>query len=163
MRGDNNILNEDDLGKEAPLLASIPKRNPYTVPEGYFDALPSSIMDKARESNAVLKKSKLFWLFRPQWIAASLAFVIGFVYYVRQTPTPATLEVLTAQVADSAMYQHLQNNIDYVDVNSLEEELQNDNTAATVPMRTDSASGQQDIVNYLMNHNVDATDIENAL
>jgi hypothetical protein len=44
MRNKNDTFNEDSLEKEAPLLASIPKRNPYTVPEGYFDELPSVII-----------------------------------------------------------------------------------------------------------------------
>ncbi|HWY97937.1 MAG TPA: hypothetical protein VNY36_02520 [Bacteroidia bacterium] len=161
MNRKNDIFDEENLGKEVPLLSSIPKRNPFTVPEGYFDALPSAIMDKCRETKTIPEKSKLFWLFRPQWITAILICAIAITFYMRHD-TPATLETLTAQVSDSTIYQHLQNNIDYVDVNSLEDALQNENVT-TVPARTDSTNNQQDIVKYLMDHNVDASDIENEL
>jgi hypothetical protein len=157
----NNIFEEDNLGKEAPLLSSIPKRNPFTVPEGYFDTLPSAILDKCRETAAMPEKSKLFWLFRPQWVTAIVICSIAITFYMKHA-TPATFETLTAQVSDSTIYQHLQNNIDYVDINSLEDALQNENVTA-VPARSDSTNNQQDIVKYLMDHNVDASDIENEL
>lgn len=160
-----NIDNTGDINleKEAPLLASIPKRNPYTVPEGYFDALPAAILEKCRENKAMPEtKAKIFWLFRPQWMLSSLVLIIGFTFYSRNISNNNTLEGLTAQVSDSAMYQNLQNNIDYVDVNSLEDDVQTDDITA-VPLRSDTASNQQDIENYLMNHHIDASDIENEL
>ncbi len=160
-----NIDNTDDINleKEAPLLASIPKRNPYAVPEGYFDALPAAILEKCRENKAMPEtKARIFWLFRPQWMLASLILIVGFTFYARNTSNNNTLEGLTAQVSDSAMYQSLQNNIDYVDVNSLEDEVQTDDITA-VPLHSDTASNQQDIENYLMNHHIDASDIENEL
>ena len=162
MSRNNDIFNEDSLEKEAPLLASIPKRNAFTVPEGYFDTLPSAILEKVRENKAMPETSaKIFWLFRPQWMIAILVCIIGFTFYTRSN-APVTLETLTAQVADSTIYQNLQNNIDYVDASALEDALQNDNTTI-VPIRSDSTNNQQDIENYLMNHNIDATDIENEL
>ena len=163
MRRNTDSIDDINLEKEAPLLASIPKRNPYTVPEGYFDALPAAILEKCRESKSAPElKAKIFWLFRPQWMIASLVLIIGFTFYSRNNSNNNTLEGLTAQVSDSAMYQSLQNNIDYVDVNSLEDEVQTDDITA-VPLRSDTASNQQDIENYLMNHHIDASDIENEL
>jgi hypothetical protein len=163
MRRNTDSIDDINLEKEAPLLASIPKRNPYTVPEGYFDALPAAILEKCRENTAMPEtKARIFWLFRPQWMVASLVLIIGFTFYTRNNSSNNTLEGLTAQVSDSAMYQSLQNNIDYVDVNSLEDEVQTDDITA-VPLRSDTASNQQDIENYLMNHHIDASDIENEL
>lgn len=168
MRKENGIFNDIDLKKEGPLLAGIPKRNPFTVPEGYFDSLPSSIMEKCRETNAKpVFSSKIFWLFRPQWMIAIFVCVIAVTLITRQS-APVSYETLTQNVSDSAIYQNLESNIDYVDVNTLEDAVQNDNNAVIeVPARTitvsDSTHNQQDIVNYLMNHNVDASDIEDAL
>ncbi len=163
MKGKNDIFNDESLEKEAPILASIPKRNPYTVPEGYFDSLPSAIMEKCRESKPIPATGfKIFWLFRPQWMIATMVCVIGITFFLRHNPVPASLETLTAQVSDSTIYQNLQNNIDYVDVNTLEDALQTESVSA-IPERSDSANNQQDIVNYLMNHNVNASDIENEL
>ena len=93
--------------------------------------------------------------------------VIAVTLITRQS-SPVSYETLTQNVSDSAIYQNLESNIDYVDVNTLEDAVQNDNNAVIeVPARTvtvsDSIHNQQDIVNYLMNHNVDASDIEDAL
>jgi hypothetical protein len=41
--GDNNYIDEEDLKNIAPNLYKIGKQNPFAVPEGYFDALPSEI------------------------------------------------------------------------------------------------------------------------
>ena len=162
MSNKNNIFNEESLEKEAPLLASIPKRNPYTVPEGYFDELPSAIMEKCRQSTATpVRANKIFWLFRPQWMMAVFVGVVGLTFLLRHD-TPQTYEAMASKISDSAIYQNLQNNIDYVDVSSLEEAVQNDNTF-TAPVQSDSTSNQEDIVKYLMNHNVDASDIEDEL
>jgi hypothetical protein len=163
MSNKNDIFNEESLEKEAPLLASIPKRNPYTVPEGYFDELPSAIMEKCRQSTAAPERAnKIFWLFRPQWMMAVFVGVVGLAFLLRHD-TPQTYEALASKISDSAIYQNLQNNIDYVDVNSLEEAVQNDNTFTPPPVQSDSTGNQEDIVKYLMNHNVDASDIEDEL
>jgi hypothetical protein len=161
MSKQNSILNEENLKKETPLLHSIPKRNPFTVPEGYFDGLPSSILEKCRETAKIPTFSKIFWLFRPQWMMAVsvCAVCLGFLF---RNNTPASFETLASQVSDSAIYNHLQNNIDFVDVGSLEDAVQSEGTL-TQPAQSDTATDQQDEINYLINHNIDATDIENEL
>jgi len=163
MSNKNNIFNEENLEKEAPLLASIPKRNPYRVPEGYFDELPAAIMEKCRQSTAAPQRAnKIFWLFRPQWMMAVFVGVVGLTFLLRHD-TPQSYEVMASKLSDSAIYQNLQNNIDYVDVNELEDVVQSDNNATVAPMRSDSTSNQEDIVKYLMNNNVNASDIEDEL
>ncbi len=161
MSKQNSILNEENLEKEAPLLHSIPKRNPFTVPEGYFDGLPVDILDKCRETTKMPAVSKIFWLFRPQWMMAVFvcAVCLGFLF---RNNTPPSFESLASQVSDSAIYNNLQNNIDFVDVSSLEDAVQSE-SAFTQPAQSDTASDQQDEINYLINHNVDASDIENEL
>src|ERR1700679_757380 len=127
----NKDIFEDNLGEEAPLLNAIPKRNPFTVPDGYFDNLPSQIMDACRESSP--KKSpafvydKIFWLFRPQWMLAVFICVIGVSLFLRNGKNNITesYEAIAAALPDSVIMQNLQNNIDYVDVSSLEEMAQN--------------------------------------
>ena len=168
MRKDNNIFNEENLTKEAPLLTSIPKRNPYTVPEGYFDELPSAIMERCRETKAIPSLgSKIFWLFRPQWMMAVFGCIICLTLITRNNtnPAPQSFQAIAETVSDSAIYQSLADNIETVDVNALEDAVQSDNVPAVtaVPQRTDTTHNQQEIINYLMNHNVDANDIEDAL
>ena len=159
----NNIITEESLEKEAPLLASIPKRNPFTVPEGYFDELPSAIMEKIRMVNQkpLPAVNKIFWLFRPQWMVAVFIGVVGICLVIRhQSNNVVSYEAIAASMPDSTIYSHLENNIEFVDENSLEDAVQGLNT--TLPAASDTTE-QQQMINYLINHNVDASDIENAL
>jgi hypothetical protein len=159
----SDIFNEESLEKEAPLLSKIPKRNPFTVPEGYFEGLPSNIMERIRQTNEkpLPVLHKIFWLFRPQWMIAIFIGVVGICLLIRhQNNSVVSYEALAATVPDSAIYLHLQNNIEFVDENSLEEAVQNEN--GILPAAADTTE-QQQIINYLINHNVDAFDIENAL
>jgi len=161
MSKQKGIVNEENLEKEAPLLHSIPKRSPFTVPDGYFDGLPSSILEKCREvTSAPPAFSKIFWLFRPQWMMAVFVCAICLGFFFRNTSQNVTLETLTSEVSDSAIYNHLQNNIENVDVNSLADAVQGE--TFTVQPATEDTTGQEEI-NYLINHNVDASDIENEL
>ena len=162
MRNKNDTFNEDNLEKETSLLASIPKRNPYTVPEGYFDEIPSVIIEKCRQSTAIPETAnKIFWLFKPQWLLALFGGLVGIIFFIRHE-TPVSYETMASRVSDSAIYQNLQTNIDYVDVNILEEAVQGDNPAM-LPMPSDSTNNRQDMVNYLMNHNINTSDIEDEL
>lgn len=155
---------DENLGKEAPLLNSIPKRNAFTVPEGYFDSLPALIMEKCRESTKPTNEAvtnKIFWLFRPQWMIAAFILVAGISLFLRQGGNSfRSYESIAANIPDSVIMQNLQNNIDYVDVNSLEEAT---GTMNMVPLQPAQDTNNKQIINYLLNNNVDATDIENEL
>lgn len=162
----NTDIFEDNLDKEVPLLNAIPKRNPFTVPDGYFDGLPSQIIDACRKSavkkGPVFVYDKVFWLFRPQWMLAVFICVIGISLFLRNGNSPLeNYETIAAALPDSVIMQNLQNNIDYVDVSSLEEMAQNQGLMKSLQVQSDTASGQ--IINYLINNNVDANDIENEL
>lgn len=39
----------EDWEKDAPLLSSMKRKQPYEAPEGYFDALPGALMDRIRD------------------------------------------------------------------------------------------------------------------
>ena len=157
---------DDNLEQEAPLLNSIPKRNPFTVPDGYFDALPAQIMENCRKGNAKQGTSfvydKVFWLFRPQWMLAVFIAVISVSVFLRHSSnTVESYEAIAAALPDSVILQNLQNNIDYVDVSSLEEMAQKQGVVGNLQAAPDTTNGQ--IINYLISNNIDASDIENEL
>lgn len=159
---------ENDLGKEAPLLNSIPKDNPFAVPADYFEVLPAQILEKCRHSTKhapVSVSDRIFWLFRPQWMVAAFILVAGVCFFLRNgaNNTIQDYQTLAAAIPDSVIVQNLQNNIDNVDMSSLEDLAQNTNIANSLPQApsVDTSSGQ--IINYLMNNNIDASDIENEL
>ncbi len=56
MKFDNNILNE--LQQLSPLLAELPKRNVFTVPNGYFETLSATILLCVQEDFAIINHAK---------------------------------------------------------------------------------------------------------
>lgn len=54
MRNDDlhNEINPEEWEQEAPTLASLKREVPYDVPDGYFDGLPGTIMDRIRSLEA---------------------------------------------------------------------------------------------------------------
>jgi len=158
---------EDNTGKKASMLNSIPKDNPFKVPEGYFDALPAQVLEKCRKSSKhvpVLITNKVFWLFRPQWIITTFIAVAGLCFFIQHSANnaPINYNTIAAAIPDSVIMQNLQNNIDDINMSSLEDMAQGTLTAnAALPGVEDTSNSR--IINYLMNNNIDASDIENEL
>lgn len=81
---------EEDWEQEAPLLASLRGTQPHEAPEGYFDSLPGTLMDRIREMDAAgesplrdplpaepIPGRSSFWNWRNMGYAAGLALLIG--------------------------------------------------------------------------------------
>lgn len=152
--------------REAPLLQSIPKSNPFIVPEGYFEDLPTRIMDACRQGDRrTLSQAadKVFWLFRPQWVLTAFVAIVCISLLLRNKDNSSTnIETIAANIPDSVIVQNLQNNIDFVDVTSLEE-MTAQNPVNVMPQQPVQDTTNKEIINYLINNNVDASDIENEL
>ena len=84
MNNEKNILNEDEeLNKMAPVLSGINKKNPYTAPEGYFEALPQILMRKYQTNFSDKKWTwGIFTDYRPVMVVATVivAFTIAFFF-----------------------------------------------------------------------------------
>jgi hypothetical protein len=73
-----------------PALSSMPRVNPFTVPEGYFDRLPAQILEKIDEESATgktffLTLRNLRWPYKIA-LAASLIFIAFTLAYLIFTP-----------------------------------------------------------------------------
>lgn len=78
MKDENYIKEMQELENEAPTLFSIAKKNNFSVPEGYFDRLPTEISEKiAQEPPAGFMEQIAQWLVKPQMAIASLTLLIG--------------------------------------------------------------------------------------
>ena len=157
---------DDNLEKQAPLLYRIPKENAFTVPEGYFNSLSSQIMEACRQSSkgAIAHTTDtVFWLFRPQWVLTTFIVIVALSLFLRNGGnTSGNYETIAASIPDSVLVQNLQNNIEYVDVTSLEE-MTAQTQAAPFSQQQVQDTTNKEILNYLINNNVDASDIENEL
>lgn len=94
----------DDWQEEAPLLSSLRGQQPYDAPEGYFEELPGTIMDriKAMEADAPYDDTSSFappsaqpktWRWARYGMAACFVLLIGLsAYLVVRSMEPAPEE-----------------------------------------------------------------------
>jgi hypothetical protein len=153
------------LEKENPLLHSIPKKNPFSVPLNYFDSLPSEIMEKCRKEvepkswgigifiNLLGHKWKLLTI-------ATCAVLICF-FTTQLKNQSVSYETLTKNISDSLILEHLDQNIADINITTLEDFQETENSYSPVKSASDSTGNDQDIIAYLMNTNVNVSDIVN--
>lgn len=104
--------NIEDWEKEAPVLASLEKINPYAVPNGYFEQLSSSIY--ARTTQAPKRKIIPLW-FRYA-AAACIATIVGLGILLNNR---ANASIHLADIPEQEIVSYLQNNIEDSDAELL--------------------------------------------
>ncbi len=170
IQADKSGLPEHDTLENAPLLKGIGKRNPFTVPDGYFEGLPSQIMAQCTKGQQHIPSAgynKILLLFKPQYIFVSFLAIVSIALFLRHNYNYQTqnYQSLAVSISDSALLTGVQNDIAYTDISDLENMMANQNTPLFEELPesppADSANGQ--IINYLINNNVDASDIESNL
>jgi len=161
-----DILPDDEsLKREFPLLHSISKENPFSVPESYFDSLPSEILEKCHtvgngsksfptKAEAILT-TLLSYKWRLLTVAGCAAIICIFV--PRLNNRPVSYEAMVQTIPDSLIVKQLDNNIADINVSTLEE-LQEPGLFAK--SKSDSANTDQ-IIAYLIDNNVSVSEIEN--
>lgn len=152
----NRIELLEEITEEAPILSNIPKYNPFVVPTGYFDELPTIIQERCiqnRPARTIIEW--LMLLIKPRFVFPTLAvIIIAFVtfHYLNTSkiiPVNEVAEVLTIE-------DQLQN----IDESTIIDALSAD---ASIGSETPDDSEQEDIVNYLLDNNVDETNLNNEL
>ena len=94
-------------------MADLPKDPGFKVPEHYFDALPTRIMQRtayaqARPTSAV----SWFWQVKTAVAGASLGVVFALSFLATQYFTPDTSSAGIAQISQKDIYQYLVNHED---------------------------------------------------
>ncbi len=166
MSNKQDIFTDDEpLEKEAPLLHSISKENPFSVPENYFDSLPSEIIEKCREAENVLNTSPTKWqgiltyLLSYKWRLLSVTGCLAVICFfaIRLNNRPVSYEAMAQNIPDSLIVEHLDNNIASINESTLEDMEASENLKS----ESDSAGTDQDIITYLVDNNVSVTEISN--
>jgi hypothetical protein len=104
----------EDWKSEAPRLAGMDKINPYTVPNGYFEDLQSTIL--ARTTQAPIAKPKVIQIWMRYAAAACITLVAGtFVYLNQQSVETPNFDA----IPDQEIVSYLQTNIDESDTELL--------------------------------------------
>jgi len=161
-----DILPEDEaLEKENPLLHSISKENPFSVPENYFEGLPSEIVGKCRDSAEPKYWGEGIWtnILSYKWrlltITGCIVLICIFTFQLNNHST--SYEAMAQNIPDSLIVDDLNNNLADVSVSNLEDLQEQENSTSLVKSASDSASADQDIIAYLINSNVSVSDIVN--
>ena len=102
------------MNEEEYLRTKMGGKNPFSVPEGYFEQLPASIMSRLPERQEV-KKPTLFVRLRPVLYAAAclLAVVFSVTLYLNSSSNEDTATTVIAQeggISDS----YVEDAVDYV-------------------------------------------------
>ncbi|MFI5217918.1 MAG: hypothetical protein ACHQNT_00405 [Bacteroidia bacterium] len=153
MKSTQNI--PDEL-KDAPLLNKISRENPFRVPDGYFNSLPSDVAEKIALEKA--KSVKIIFIRRilqtKYAVAACLliAALISGVIYFNQNKTVVNEQLaLTTDDISSSIY------FDDIDESILVEELSQINNESS----TDEQA--KEIENYLIETQTDISHYVNEL
>jgi hypothetical protein len=156
---------EESLKRESPLLHSISNGNPFSVPEGYFDRLPSEIIEKCKTQVEPKKWGEgiLTTLLGYKWKLLTLTgcLVVICLLVFRFNDRPVSYEVMAKSIPDSLIVAHLDKNIFSLSESSLEDAQEPENIAGSVKSESDTASADQQIIAYLIDNNVSVNDIEN--
>jgi hypothetical protein len=144
----------EELKTEAPFLSNIPKYNPFDIPAGYFDELPTIIQQKCVNNNFKLSwREWLFMIFRPNFAIPVLSVVLiafAAIYYIdrneKQFVSPVAEEI--------SIDEQLQN----IDESTIIEAL-----TAQVNYESSTDNDNEKIMNYLLDNDVDETNLNNEL
>ena len=145
----------EEIKEEAPVLASIPKYNPFEVPVDYFEELPTIVQQRA--INAKPKTILLEWLLlliKPRFafpVLTTLLIAVAGINYMNKNADMPKTEVAEEITTEDQLY-----NIDEATIiESVNVNQSNENT---------TVSGEENnIQNYLLENNVDETNLKNEL
>ncbi len=147
-----SISNLEEIIHEAPVLSGIPKYNPFEVPAGYFDQLPSVIQNKiiARNENGSL----LDWLIlmiKPRFAIPVLSVILFAVVGINLVEKNAEQPIVN-QMEELTLEDHLC----FIDETTIMEDL----TASSDEVL---AENDESIEDYLLENNIEETTLNNEL
>lgn len=153
----------DDLKNDAPELFSMDKKNPFSVPEHYFETLSSRIQDRIALENKQprwiqIAKSLLLPKVAIPALACCLMLGIGTKYLLKPTPITTTDEIaFTYNELTSTEY------LNQLEVEQIITALAETQTAATAEVTTTDGATVTEIENYLIDNNISESELIKAL
>src|ERR1700722_3298024 len=119
------FTDEESLEKNSPLLHSISKENPFSLPENYFESLPYEIIDKCRQETQPKNWGEgiLTALLGYKWrLLATICCVVVICFFaIRLNNQPVSYEAMAQSIPDSLIVEHLDNNIVSINESTLED------------------------------------------
>jgi hypothetical protein len=133
-------------------LNDIPGRNPFKVPDNYFEEVNRKIISATSDIDKEVLKVGIFNRFRTRLlIAASVAGLILISYTTIKLLTP---ERVNSQVSEVLYEMSPDLYLNDIDLSSLEE-----NASSLVLSEEAPDVSKKDIIDYLLNENIEINDI----
>ena len=111
---DNDNI-QDELRDLAPSLSKMEKRNPYKVPDAYFEELPAKARERIGFADAERGNNiRRYLLPRYSYISASICFLLivgGFLVVRNYTSTPKPMAVIHAVPNTDYVMEHVDEDI----------------------------------------------------
>jgi cell division FtsZ-interacting protein ZapD len=137
-------------------LSNIPDKNPFKVPDNYFEEVNRKIISATAGFDQEVRKVKIYSRFRTRLlIAASVAGFILISYTAVKILTPDNKK---SQVSEVLSEMNPDSYINDIDISSLEE----DASSFIAPEAGQDVS-RKDIIDYLLFENIEVNDIYEQL
>ena len=131
---------------------NIPDKNPFKVPENYFEKVNRKIISATAGADTVIRKVSIFNRFRTSiLVAASVAGLILISYTAIKLLAPAREK---SQVSETLKEMNPDSYINDIDLSALEE-----NASSLILSEEGPDVSKKDIIDYLLRENVDLNDI----
>ena len=137
-------------------LNDIPGKNPFKVPENYFEDVNRKIISAASGHVPSIKKAGLYKRVRPYFLIA--AAVTGFVLMSYTAVKLLTAGKMTSQQSEVMSEENAGSYINDIDILTLEENAAPLDLSEEVP-----EVNKTDIIDYLMINNIEISDIYEQL
>ena len=133
-------------------LNDIPDKNPFKVPDNYFEEVNRKIISVTSVTHRHVRKVSVYNRFRTSLlIAASVAGFILITYTALKLLAPAKIN---PQVSEVLLEMNTDSYIDDIDISSLEED------ASSLVLSDERPNvSKTDIIDYLLLENIDINDI----
>ncbi|MFH1319143.1 MAG: hypothetical protein ABII90_00620 [Bacteroidota bacterium] len=188
MQAKNNISNNnEDLKDLSPTLSKIEKHNPFKIPKGYFDSLPTIIQNRCIEIEKgkpirglwlqniftpVIQKLTLLNLKIAIPVSTAIVIIIAGIYFFTSLTTSLQIEngaslLSFNQLSGEEIASVLENDngyyIDeYLIIEALlDKEMEEEENAASNPDNIDDSSDE--IIDYLIENDIDLSTIVNEM
>jgi hypothetical protein len=134
----------------------IPDKNPFKVPENYFEEVNRKIISVTSGLNQEVKKVGLYNRFRPYLLIA--ASVTGFILLSYTAVKLLTPDRINSQVSEIMYEMYPESYLNDIDILTLEE-----NAASLVLFEKGPEVNSTDIIDYLLLENIEINDIYEQL
>jgi hypothetical protein len=137
-------------------LSEIPGKNPFKIPENYFEEVNRKIISATTGINEESKKISLYKSLRPYLaIAASVAVLIVAGYFAVRLLSPVKTSTSVSEVLNS---DYSETYFDDIDISTLEE------SAASVDLYDEMPDiSNKEIIDYLLLDDIEISDIYDHL